>query len=60
MPAKPEKPFNIIFEGEWNDIPCADYPLTPERWVEEIPCIYHGAGLPHGRPRGLDCLTELC
>jgi len=35
MPAKPEKPFNIIFEGEWNDIPCADYPLTPERWAAE-------------------------
>ena len=32
-----EKPFNLIYEAEWNDIPCADYPLTPEKWVAE--CI---------------------
>jgi hypothetical protein len=30
-------PFRLIFEAEWNDMPCADYPLTKERWVEE--CI---------------------
>src|SRR5437867_2431373 len=28
-------PFRLIWEGEWNDIPCTDYPLTPERWAEE-------------------------
>lgn len=30
-------PFRLIWEAEWNDIPCADYPLTKERWLEE--CI---------------------
>jgi hypothetical protein len=30
-----EPPFRFIFEAEWNDIPCSDYPLTPERWVRE-------------------------
>ncbi|MFM1550674.1 MAG: hypothetical protein ACKJSG_14815 [Lentisphaeria bacterium] len=29
------KPFNFIYEAEWNDVPCSDYPLTPERWVAE-------------------------
>ena len=28
-------PFRLIWEGEWNDIVCADYPITPERYVEE-------------------------
>ena len=28
-------PFRLIFEAEWNDIPCVDYPLTLERWLEE-------------------------
>ena len=32
-PADP--PFRLIFEAEWNDIPCSDYPLTPERWAAE-------------------------
>lgn len=36
MPAKPEKSFNIIFEGGWNDIPCSEYPLTPERWAADL------------------------
>ena len=35
MSANTEKPFNLIYEAEWNDIPCADYPLTPEKWAEE-------------------------
>ena len=30
-----DKPFNLIYEAEWNDIPCSDYPLTPEKWVAE-------------------------
>ena len=30
-----KKPFNLIYEAEWNDVPCADYPLTPEEWVAE-------------------------
>lgn len=30
-------PFRLIWEAEWNDIPCAEYPLTKERWLEE--CI---------------------
>ena len=30
-----KKPFNLIYEAEWNDIPCVDYPLTPEKWVAE-------------------------
>ena len=30
-----DKPFNLIYEAEWNDIPCVDYPLTPEKWVAE-------------------------
>jgi len=29
------KPFNLIYEAEWNDIPCVDYPLTPEKWASE-------------------------
>src|SRR4051794_9202326 len=43
-PAKTQvqPPFRLIFETEWNDIPCADYPLTRERWVEE--CIHPMAG----------------
>jgi hypothetical protein len=43
-PAKVEvqPPFRLIFETEWNDIPCSDYPLTRERWVEE--CIHPMAG----------------
>ncbi len=32
-----QPPFGLIWEAEWNDMPCADYPLTKERWVEE--CI---------------------
>jgi len=32
-----QPPFRLIWEAEWNDMPCADYPLTKERWVEE--CI---------------------
>jgi len=32
---KTQPPFRLIFEAEWNDLPCADYPLTKERWVEE-------------------------
>ena len=35
MSAAGEKPFNLIYEAEWNDIPCVDYPLTQERWVAE-------------------------
>ena len=27
------KPFNLIYEGEWNDIVCVDYRLTPERYT---------------------------
>lgn len=29
------QPFRFIYEGEWNDIPCVDYPLTPEKWASE-------------------------
>ena len=29
------KPFNIIYEAEWNDIPCADYPMTPDIWASQ-------------------------
>ncbi|MFN0166978.1 MAG: hypothetical protein ACKV22_11170 [Bryobacteraceae bacterium] len=36
------RPFRLIFETEWNDIACADYPLTKDRWVEE--CIHPLAG----------------
>jgi hypothetical protein len=32
-----DQPFRLIFEAEWNDIVCADYPLTAEQWVGE--CI---------------------
>ena len=32
-----EPPFRLIFEAEWNDVPCTDYPITPEKWVAE--CI---------------------
>jgi len=31
------EPFRLVFEAEWNDIPCTDYPLTPEQWAAE--CI---------------------
>ena len=30
-----EQPFRIIYEAEWNDIVCIDYPLTPEVYVRE-------------------------
>ncbi len=33
-----QPPFRLIFEAEWNDMPCSDFPLTRERWVEE--CIH--------------------
>jgi hypothetical protein len=29
------QPFKIIYEAEWNDIVCVDYPLTPEKYVKE-------------------------
>lgn len=32
-----EPPFRLIYEAEWNDVPCTDYPLTPEKWAAE--CI---------------------
>ena len=32
---KDDRPFHLIYEAEWNDIPCVDYPLTPEKWVAE-------------------------
>src|SRR5215472_12257488 len=43
-PSQPavQPPFRLIFETEWNDMPCADYPLTRERWVEE--CIHPFVG----------------
>ena len=28
-------PFRVIYEAEWNDIACVDYPLTPEIYVRE-------------------------
>jgi len=30
-----ERPFNLVYEAEWNDIPCSDFPLTPEKWASE-------------------------
>ena len=30
-----EQPFKLIWEAEWNDIVCADYPLTPKIWIDE-------------------------
>ena len=30
-----DQPFKIIYEGEWNDIVCVDFPLTPEKYVTE-------------------------
>lgn len=30
-----EQPFRIIYEAEWNDIVCVDYPLTPDVYVRE-------------------------
>src|SRR3990170_14074 len=35
MSAAAQKPFNFIYEAEWNDIPCSDYSLTPEKWAAE-------------------------
>jgi hypothetical protein len=29
------QPFRIIYEGEWNDVVCVDYPLTQEKYVME-------------------------
>lgn len=37
-----DRPFGLIFEAEWNDIVCADYPLTAEQWIGE--CIRPLAG----------------
>ena len=31
----PQPPFRLVYEGEWNDIMCVDYPLTQERLLEE-------------------------
>ena len=31
----PAPPFRVIYEAEWNDIVCVDYPLTPEKYVTE-------------------------
>src|SRR5580693_6081450 len=39
---KTPEPFRLVFEAEWNDIFCTDYPLTPRRWVAE--CIAPLAG----------------
>ena len=30
-------PFRLVYEAEWNDIACVDYPITPEKWAAE--CI---------------------
>ena len=30
-----EQPFGLIYEGEWNDVVCVDYPLTPAKYVAE-------------------------
>ena len=35
MMSNDNKPYSFIYEAEWNDIPCSDYPLTPERFVAE-------------------------
>ena len=32
-----EPPFRLVFEAEWNDVPCTDYPISPEKWAAE--CI---------------------
>jgi hypothetical protein len=48
-----DQPFRLIFEAEWNDIVCADYPLTAEQWIGE--CIRPLAGTQ------VDCLLyNLC
>ena len=49
----PTQPFRFIYEAEWNDIVCADYPLTAEQWLGE--CIRPLAGTQ------VDCLLyNLC
>ncbi len=30
-----QPPFRLIYEGEWNDIVCVDYPLTKQKLLEE-------------------------
>ena len=30
-----QPPFRLIYEGEWNDIVCVDYPLTKQRLLDE-------------------------
>ena len=30
-----QAPFRVIYEGEWNDIMCVDYPLTKEKLLAE-------------------------
>lgn len=35
--ASAEPPFRFIYEAEWNNVPCTDYPITPEKWAAE--CI---------------------
>ena len=48
-----DQPFRLIWEAEWNDISCADYPLTPEQWLGE--CMRPLAGTQ------VDCLLyNLC
>ena len=32
---KKQPPFRLIFDAEWNDIPCNEYPISPETWVKE-------------------------
>ena len=36
------KPFNLIFETEWNDAPCIDYPITPDIWISECMRLFCG------------------
>ena len=32
---KKRPPFRLIYEAEWNDVPCSEYPITPDTWVKE-------------------------
>ena len=32
-----DPPFRLVYEAEWNDVACTDYPISPEKWAAE--CI---------------------
>ena len=58
-----QQPYRFIYEGEWNDIPCIDYPLTPKKWASEsirplvgtqVDCLFYNLCSSDGYACGLE------